>query len=105
MPNEFIQDLERRLISDAFSKEEMIDLAKRLAPLEELEPEDIFPVGTVRPDVLRVKYDLTAGELSALTQRISQAEDFPIRKLSIFPLGTVVPERFLMEVDIASRLD
>ena len=99
-----IEDIETRLVSGTLTKENMIDLAKQLEPFEGLEPSDVFPIGTVQPDAIRVKYELTAQELSDFSQGISVAALLPIRKLSIFPLGIVVPDRFLLQVDVASRL-
>ena len=60
-----------------------------------------IPIGTPFPDLLRGQVNVRPGDLGKLTETLGA--NGLVRSWRVFPLGTINPERYLVEVDLGIR--
>jgi hypothetical protein len=79
------------------------DLREALAispALKRLKPKDWFPEGTIDPDAIRVRYDLTADQFKAVAGDLAQYKGGLLRGWRVFPRGIPFPINFRLELEI-----
>lgn len=95
-----IDELEKKLASKEMSAEELRGIAAEITPLGRFDPSNVFPIGIVDPDAVRVRVTVPSERIAQFATELSTFTDPVIRSWRIFPIGIINPERFEVDVDI-----
>ncbi|WP_448580022.1 hypothetical protein [Thermaurantiacus sp.] len=68
--------------------------------LKRLKPKDWFPEGTINPDAIRVRYDLSADQFKAVAADLAAYQGGLLKGWRVFPRGIPVPINFRLELEI-----
>ena len=91
--------LETLLIKGDFTASQLRDIVDQSDILRPWKPGDPFPIGIIRPDGVRVRVSVPAGDIGSLVGDLVSV-DAPIRSWKVFPIGIIAPDRFEVDIDI-----
>lgn len=94
--------LEQALGSPDTTTEELRGFVEGIGLTGDLQPGEIFPVGTVTPDAIRTRLHVPPNALQDLVKVLTTSDG--VRSWQVFPLGIIAPDRFAIEVDVGRRM-
>ena len=95
-----LKKLEEALANPKTSSKDLFAAVKSISLLKNLKPKDVFPIGIIATDGVRVRVEMKLDKLTPFVNDFVALQDGIVRSWRVFPIGIVVPERLLVEIDI-----
>ncbi len=72
---------------------------------DEINPQDIFPIGIRKPDEAQVKFVLTPEKHKTLVERLTKDLNNPVfKEFKVFPLGIILNEYYETQITLRGGL-